>query len=121
MTSRSNSDSSYDNLIKRALRLVGRSSSREQALAEAVAATELARDDAQRQASIGSAGDAVPPQISQVMRAPKGTDRLVVVYHEGMVIKALLHPRGRRNLEREEAVWRCLRDTAIRERRRAHE
>lgn len=125
MTSPSNEaptiDPSYENLIRRALRLVrggGKSSARELALAELIASTELALDKKRRQASVGASGDDVPTQVTQVMRAPKGVDRLVVVYHDGMVIKAVLHPCGKRNPEREAAVWRCLRDNATRVRER---
>lgn len=121
LTSRSNeaqtSDPSYENLIRKALRLVRgqeRSTARERALAEVIASTEMALDEKLRQASIGAAGDDVPRPISLVMRAPKGVDRLAVVYHDGMVIKAMLHPLGKHSPEREAAVWRCLRDNALR-------
>lgn len=121
MTSPSNeaplSDPSYDNLIRNAQRATrgrGRSSVRERALAEVVACTELALDEAKRRASIGAAGDDIPVQVTRVLRAPQGIDRLVVVYYEGMTIKANLHPIGKRNPQREAAVWRCMRETAIR-------
>ena len=125
MTSPSNeapsTDPSYDNLIKRALRLAlgqGRSSARERALAEMVTYTELALDKAKRRASIGTPGHDVPEQIAQIMRSPKGVDRLVVVYFEGMTIKASLHPLGKRNPQREAAVWQCMREAALRMRER---
>lgn len=123
MTSPSNeahsSNPSYQNSIKQALHLITgheRMTEREKALAELVARTELALDEARRRASLNAAGDDTPEQITQVLRAPRGADRLVVVYHRGVTIKALLHPSGKRDPEREAAVWRCLRDTAIRER-----
>lgn len=125
MTSPSNeaqtSDPSYQNLIKRALRLVSghdRMTAREKALAEVVASTKLELDEAKRRASIGAAGDDVPEQVTQALRAPKGVDRLVVVYHDGMTIKASLHPRGKRDPEREALVWECIRENAIRTRKR---
>ena len=107
----------YKSLIKRALRLVtghGRPSAREQALAQLVASTKAELDEARRRASIGSAGDETPLPITQVMRSPKGTDRRVIVHYDGMVISAVLHPLGKRNVDRESEVWRCLRDQAIR-------
>lgn len=120
MTSPSNeapsTDPSYDSLLRRALRHISRSSARERALAEVVACTELALDEAKRRASIGAHDDVVPEQITQVLRSPKGVDRLVVVYYDGMTIKASLHPRGKRNPQREAEVWRCIRETAIRAR-----
>lgn len=123
MTSPSNeaqtSDPSYQNLIKRALRLVTgheRMTAREKALAEEVARTELALDEAKRRASIGRPADEVPSQITQILRSPKGVDRLVVVYLDGMTIKASLHPLGKRDPQRESAVWQCIRETAFRAR-----
>jgi hypothetical protein len=123
MTSPSNdaplSDPSYNNLIRKALRLVrgrDRVSARERALAEMVVYTELALDEARRQASIGDPGNHVPEQIARIMRAPKGRDRLAVIYYDGMTIKVSLHPLGKRNPEREAAVWRCIRETAMRAR-----
>lgn len=110
-------DPSYDNLIKRALRFLRgheKASERERALAALVACTELALDDAKRRASIGAPSDDVPAQVTQVLRSPRGVDRLVVVYHDGMTIKASLHPHGKRNPKREAAVWHCMRATAIR-------
>lgn len=109
-------DNPQKNLIRRALRLTGgkrRSTAREQALADLVASTEVALGEARRQASIGGRRNETPLPICQVMRAPKGRDRLVVLYYDGMIIKAMLHPLGRRNPVREAAVWRCLRDNAI--------
>lgn len=123
MTSPSNeapfSDPSYNNLIRRALRIArgrGRTAARERALAEVVACTELALDEAKRRASAGAVADHVPVQVTQVLRAPKGVDRLVIVYYDGMTIKANLHPLGRCSPRREAAVWRCMRDAAIRAR-----
>jgi hypothetical protein len=86
---------------------------REQAFAQRVAETQLQLDEARRKASIGDSGDTIPAEIKQVMRAPKGVDRTIVVYHDGMTIKASIHPLGMRNLEREAEVWRCIRETAV--------
>jgi hypothetical protein len=111
----SNDASSYrsiEKLIQKALGLTSRSL-REQALAQAMANTRIELDEARRQASIGGDATATPIEVVQVMRAPKGVDRTAVVYHDGMVIKARLHPSGKRNPEREAAVWACIRDTAI--------
>lgn len=107
----------YDSLIKRALRLVtghGQPSAREQALAQLVASTKAELDEARRRAGIGSTGDETPLPITQVMRSPKGADRRVVIFYDGMVITAVLHPLGKRNPRREAEVWRCLRENAIR-------
>ena len=110
-------DPSYTKLINTALRLVTRNpGAREQALAAAIAEAEAQREDARLQAGETIAppdGSTVPAQIIHTLRSMPGKDRLVVVHHEGMRISALLHPIGRPNPEREEAVWRCLRDTAI--------
>lgn len=124
MTSQSSNAESYNddphnNLVRRALRIIGgqrRTTARERALAAFVASTKVELDEARRRASIGATGNDVPVQVTQVLRSPKGTDRVVVVYHDGMTIKALLHPIGKRNPERERAVWVCIRDTAIRQR-----
>ncbi|MFI7691710.1 hypothetical protein ACIBQ6_21765 [Nonomuraea sp. NPDC049655] len=81
-----------------------------------VASTELELDEAKRRASIGADGEEVPEQITHALRAPKGANPTVVVYHEGMTIKANLYSQGKRNPRREAAVWRCIRETAIRAR-----
>lgn len=48
-----------------------------------------------------------------------GQDQVVVVRHDGMTIKAVLHPAGKPSPDREAAVWRCIRERAslIREER----
>ena len=114
-----NSNNTHNKLIRRALSILRgqrRSTAREQALAALVASTKAELEEARRRAS--TAGDDVPAQVTQAMRAPKGADRLVVVYHDGMIIKGVLHSCGRRNPVREAAVWRCMRDTAVHERER---
>lgn len=114
MASQITSDPSYDKLIRKALRLIHTKTRRECALAQEVSQALEERDEARRLASIGNAGDETPPEIARVLRSPAGEGhRTVVLYYDGMVIKAALHPSGRRRPAREAAVWRCLRDTAI--------
>ncbi|MEO3869429.1 hypothetical protein ABGB18_11405 [Nonomuraea sp. B12E4] len=107
-------------MISKALRILRRTSARrERVLAAELARAFVERDEALREVAAVTAGEEETPQpITQALRSPKGKDRLVVVRYDGMTIKAVLHPIGRRNAEREAAVWRCLRDTAIAERDR---
>lgn|GEM_PF-3757018 len=114
MASQTTDDPSYNKLIAKALSLLQPKSVRETARAREVATALEQRDEARRLASIGSRGDETPIEITRAMRSPAGRDdQKVVLYHDGMVITAAIHPIGRRSPTREAAVWRCLRDTAI--------
>lgn len=107
-------DPSYTKMIDRALRLIrGRSTAREQALAEELASYQDHRDETRLRSSIGAPADQTPADVTKVLRRPKGKDHLLVLYHDGMIIRAWLHPSGKRDPAREAAVWRCLRDHAI--------
>ena len=112
--STSTSDPSYTKLIEQALRLIrGRSTVREQALAEELANYQDLRNEARLRSSLGAPADPTPADVTKVLLRPKGKDHLLVLYHDGMIIRAWLHPSGKRDPAREAAVWRCLRDHAI--------
>ncbi|MET9339207.1 hypothetical protein [Nonomuraea sp. NPDC003804] len=114
MTSPTNDhDPLFDNLVQKALGLTKRRSARERAIAQGVADFRVYRDEVLMQKSLDDPGEDTPREITEALRAPKGADQLVAIYHGGMLIKARLHPTGRRDPAREAAVWRCLRDTAV--------
>lgn len=56
---------------------------------------------------------ATPPNIAHALQGPLGQDQVVVVHHDGMTIKAVLHSTGRTSPDREAAVWRCIRERAL--------
>ncbi|MFB4280784.1 hypothetical protein ACBJ59_36230 [Nonomuraea sp. MTCD27] len=116
----SNGKSSYDTLIRKALRLLRRSSAREEVLTAQLARAFLERDRLQQQLIIAESDAHAQAEISKVMRSGSG-EKLVVIQHDGMTIRAILHAPGRRAPAREAAVWRCLRDTAINARESHHE
>lgn len=113
LASLSSHDPSYDNLIAKALRLIRRREGRERAIAEAVNDFRVRRDEALLKRSIDRPTEGTPHEIVTAMQAPAGVDRFVAVYRGGMLIKAMIHPRGESNPEREAAVWRCLLDQAM--------
>lgn len=114
----SNNDPSFNRLMNTALRIIRRREARAEALAQQVANLTAYRD-AVRQSIDVPAGE-TPAEVSRAMRAPVGPERVISIAHNGMLITAALHPTGRRNPEREAAVWRCIRDRAyqVREERR---
>ncbi|TDD54528.1 hypothetical protein E1286_04885 [Nonomuraea terrae] len=97
------------------MRLLDRSSAREQALVTKVAFAEIALSEARRQASLAADAADVPVEISKALRAPRGVDSVVEVYHRGVRIRSLLHALGRRDPAREARVWQCLRERVDRE------
>lgn len=118
-TSTSTAETPYNRMIERALQLVrSRRTARERALVEV-----LAHYQNQHQAAITRTSctpkHATPTPITHALRGPVGQDQVVVVRHDGMTIKAVLHPAGKPSPDREAAVWRCIRERAslIREER----
>lgn len=119
MTSPNNQDSSdhsYNNLVAKALRYIARRGQRANTLAQQLSDARLERDFI----AAGIDGDATPIEVSHVMRGPVGPDQLATVVHDGMLIKAMLRPSGKRNPAREAAVWRCMRDAAYQVREEHH-
>lgn len=115
MTSPCTSDPTLDKLIAKALRLIRGRTAREQALAE-VFKNYRAQHCKQPQASRFHATGEAPQQVVDALRSPVGVDRVAIVRYEGMLIKAVLHPHGKPDLQREAAVWQCMRAQAVKER-----
>ena len=111
MTSPCTSDQSIDNLIAKALRLISGRTARERALAE-VFKNYQAQFQERRPGRHRVITGGTPHEVVDALRAPVGVDRVVTVYDNGVVIRAVLHPHGRPDLEREAAVWQCLRAQA---------
>lgn len=116
LTSPSTTDPSYNSMIAKALRLLRGRAARERALAEVVKNHRAQRDEFLLAKSLNYAGDDTPQEVIDALREPAGVDQLIAVYRDGMLIKAVLHPRGRPDPEREAVVWHCLLDQALAER-----
>lgn len=115
MTSPCTSDPSLSHLIEKALCLIRGRTAREQALEE-VFKNYRAQHSKYQQASPFSITGETPQEVVDALRAPVGVDRVVSIRYEGMLIKAVLHPHGEVDLQREAAVWQCMRAQAIVER-----
>jgi hypothetical protein len=99
-------------MIERALRLIrSRRTARERAIVEVLAHYQNQHQGAITR-TIRTPKHTTPTSITHALRGPSGQDQVVVLHHEGMTIKAVLHPAGRPDPDREAAVWRCIRDRA---------